>query len=153
MVQLTAARDDLAGTLRLFKSRSTLRRRIGWRDSPLKQTQGEITSMLKSSRSSPNASGSPRGQETGRRFSTSFADRIALPPALRGHHRDAQDASDFVMRSRIITTPGYLNRRGYIEVETPMMQAIPGGAPARPFITTITRSISTCTCAKPRSLP
>lgn len=29
----------------------------------------------------------------------------------------------------------YLNQRGYLEVETPMMQVIPGGAVARPFIT------------------
>jgi lysyl-tRNA synthetase class 2 len=29
----------------------------------------------------------------------------------------------------------YLNRLGYLEVETPMMQVIPGGAVARPFVT------------------
>jgi lysyl-tRNA synthetase, class II len=29
----------------------------------------------------------------------------------------------------------YLNQRGYLEVETPMMQPIPGGAAARPFVT------------------
>lgn len=29
----------------------------------------------------------------------------------------------------------YLNRLGYLEVETPMMQPIPGGAAARPFVT------------------
>ena len=29
----------------------------------------------------------------------------------------------------------FLNARGFLEVETPMMQAIPGGATARPFIT------------------
>jgi lysyl-tRNA synthetase class 2 len=29
----------------------------------------------------------------------------------------------------------YLNKRGFLEVETPMMQAIPGGAAARPFTT------------------
>jgi lysyl-tRNA synthetase class 2 len=29
----------------------------------------------------------------------------------------------------------YLNHRGYMEVETPMMQVIPGGATARPFTT------------------
>ncbi len=30
---------------------------------------------------------------------------------------------------------GFLEARGYVEVETPMMQPIPGGAVARPFIT------------------
>ncbi|MEZ5540887.1 MAG: lysine--tRNA ligase [Pseudomonadota bacterium] len=42
----------------------------------------------------------------------------------------------FRMRSRIIQyIRDYLNRQGYLEVETPMMQVIPGGATARPFTT------------------
>jgi lysyl-tRNA synthetase class 2 len=43
---------------------------------------------------------------------------------------------DFILRSRIISSVrNFLEERGYIEVETPMMQAIPGGAAAKPFIT------------------
>lgn len=43
---------------------------------------------------------------------------------------------DFMMRSRLINgIRDYLTRRGYLEVETPMMQSIPGGAAARPFVT------------------
>ncbi len=42
----------------------------------------------------------------------------------------------FRMRSRIVQfMREYLNGHGYLEVETPMMQAIPGGATARPFTT------------------
>ena len=42
----------------------------------------------------------------------------------------------FVLRSRIISEiRRFFESRGYIEVETPMMQLIPGGAAARPFIT------------------
>jgi lysyl-tRNA synthetase class 2 len=42
----------------------------------------------------------------------------------------------FTMRSRIIQTMReFFVSRGYLEVETPMMQAIPGGAAARPFVT------------------
>lgn len=42
----------------------------------------------------------------------------------------------FVKRSRIIKEMrNYLDDRGFLEVETPMMQPIPGGATARPFIT------------------
>lgn len=42
----------------------------------------------------------------------------------------------FRMRSRIINyIRDFLEARGFLEVETPMMQAIPGGATARPFIT------------------
>ena len=29
----------------------------------------------------------------------------------------------------------FLNSKGYLEVETPILQSIPGGAAARPFIT------------------
>ena len=42
----------------------------------------------------------------------------------------------FVKRSEILwAIRSFLHSRGYIEVETPMMQAIPGGAAAAPFIT------------------
>lgn len=42
----------------------------------------------------------------------------------------------FIIRSKIIQTMrGYLNDRGYLEVETPMMHSVAGGAAARPFVT------------------
>ncbi len=42
----------------------------------------------------------------------------------------------FVMRSRIVNfLRRYFEERGFMEVETPMMQLIPGGATARPFVT------------------
>jgi lysyl-tRNA synthetase class 2 len=42
----------------------------------------------------------------------------------------------FRTRTRIVQfMRDYLNGRGYLEVETPMMQVIPGGAAARPFTT------------------
>lgn len=42
----------------------------------------------------------------------------------------------FISRSRIIQSMRrYLDSQGYLEVETPMMHAIAGGASARPFIT------------------
>ncbi|PAQ14833.1 lysine--tRNA ligase [Bacillaceae bacterium SAOS 7] len=42
----------------------------------------------------------------------------------------------FVARSRIIQSMRrYLDEQGYLEVETPMMHSIAGGASARPFIT------------------
>jgi len=42
----------------------------------------------------------------------------------------------FVKRSKIVQSiRRFLDARGYVEVETPMMQPIPGGAAARPFRT------------------
>jgi lysyl-tRNA synthetase, class II len=42
----------------------------------------------------------------------------------------------FDVRSKVLAaTRAFLNLRGYLEVETPMMQPIPGGALARPFLT------------------
>ena len=42
----------------------------------------------------------------------------------------------FVQRTKIMNTMREMfNERGYLEVETPILQAIPGGAAARPFIT------------------
>ncbi len=42
----------------------------------------------------------------------------------------------FIKRSQIINTMrSFFNERGYLEVETPILQPIPGGAAARPFIT------------------
>src|SRR6266496_4704332 len=42
----------------------------------------------------------------------------------------------FLQRSEIIREiRNFLHSRGFVEVETPMMQAIPGGAAAQPFVT------------------
>lgn len=42
----------------------------------------------------------------------------------------------FIKRSKVIQSMReFFNAQGYLEVETPILQAIPGGATARPFIT------------------
>lgn len=42
----------------------------------------------------------------------------------------------FIKRSKIVQTiREFMNNEGYLEVETPMMHPIPGGAAAKPFIT------------------
>ena len=42
----------------------------------------------------------------------------------------------FVKRTKIVNAMrNFFNDKGYLEVDTPVLQAIPGGASARPFIT------------------
>ena len=60
------------------------------------------------------------------RYRQRYVDLIANPQV---HHI-------FATRSRIITgIRSFLIERGFLEVETPMMHPIPGGAAAKPFVT------------------
>jgi lysyl-tRNA synthetase class 2 len=60
------------------------------------------------------------------RYRQRYVDLI-VNPQVREH---------FKKRTTVITTMRNLfNERGYLEVETPILQPIPGGAAARPFIT------------------
>src|SRR5574343_1001310 len=60
------------------------------------------------------------------RYRQRYADLIINP--------DVKDT--FVKRTKIINTiRDFLNSQGAVEVDTPVLQAIPGGAAARPFIT------------------
>jgi len=60
------------------------------------------------------------------RYRQRYVDLVVNP-----HVRDV-----FIKRSKIIESiRGFLNERGYLEVETPILQPIYGGAAARPFTT------------------
>src|SRR5262245_47711772 len=60
------------------------------------------------------------------RYRQRYLDLIVNPDARRA----------FEVRSRVVgAVREFMTARGYVEVETPMMQAIAGGALARPFIT------------------
>ena len=61
----------------------------------------------------------------------------ALSAALRRSHHERGDAAHVSCSARasIQAIRSFLASRGYLEVETPMMQPIPGGAAARPFVT------------------
>lgn len=65
-------------------------------------------------------------KDTDTRYRQRYLDLIVNP--------DVKDT--FIKRSKIITSMrSYLDNLGFIEVETPMLNTIPGGASARPFIT------------------
>lgn len=65
-------------------------------------------------------------EDTETRYRQRYLDLIANP--------EVKDL--FLQRSEIIREiRNFLHDRGYVEVETPMMQAIPGGAAAQPFVT------------------
>ena len=60
------------------------------------------------------------------RFRKRYLDLIANPEVRRL----------FLVRREVIKTiRSFLDNRGYLEVETPILQPIPGGANARPFVT------------------
>lgn len=65
-------------------------------------------------------------RDTDLRYRQRYVDLIVNPEVRK----------TFEMRSKIITAiRNYLDSRGYMEVDTPILNTIPGGAAARPFIT------------------
>lgn len=65
-------------------------------------------------------------RDTDLRYRQRYVDLIMNPEVKR----------TFELRSKIITAiRNYLDNRGYMEVDTPILNTIPGGAAARPFIT------------------
>ena len=82
------------------------------------------TLLTKSLRPPPEKWHGLQDRET--RYRQRYADLIANP----------QVAQQLRMRSRIIAAMRrYLEERGFLEVETPILQPLPGGALARPFVT------------------
>ncbi|MDX1764709.1 MAG: lysine--tRNA ligase [bacterium] len=84
----------------------------------------ELTLLTKAVRALPEKWHGLQDKEL--RYRQRYLDLVANPEVKHA----------FVQRSRIINAiRDFMNRRGFIEVETPMMQPIPGGATARPFKT------------------
>ena len=65
-------------------------------------------------------------KDTDTRYRQRYLDLIVNPEVRK----------TFILRSRIISAiRSFLNGRGFLEVDTPILNTIPGGAAARPFIT------------------
>jgi lysyl-tRNA synthetase class 2 len=83
-----------------------------------------VTLLVKSLRPLPEKWHGLKDKET--RYRQRYVDLVV--------NRDVREV--FLFRSRLIQTfRNFLDARGFLEVETPMMQAVPGGAAARPFQT------------------
>lgn len=104
---------------------------VGWRGTLFRTKTGELTLMVeevkllaKSLRPLPEKWHGLTDQET--KYRQRYLDLIVTP----------RTKEVFLTRSKIVAfLRNFLTARGFIEVETPMMQPIPGGATARPFKT------------------
>src|SRR5262245_9097982 len=104
---------------------------IGVRGRPFRTRTGELTLevqelrlLAKSLRPMPEKWHGLQDVEM--RYRQRYLDLIANPDARR----------IFELRSRVIDhVRSFLRARGFLEVETPMMQGVAGGAAARPFVT------------------
>jgi len=61
--------------------------------------------------------------------------KSATASAIRFDGEPGGEGAFSQARQIIAEIRNFLHSRGYVEVETPMMQAIPGGAAAQPFVT------------------
>jgi len=129
-VQIYARVDDLGERYELFESLD-IGDIIGVRGEVFRTRKGEITvsckeleMLCKSLRPLPEKWHGLRDVEL--RYRQRYIDLIVNPEVKEV----------FVLRSKIITAiREFLNAKGFLEVETPTMHPIPGGANARPFIT------------------
>ena len=106
--------DILGSRGKLFKTRT----------GELSVKVGELRLLAKAIRPLPEKFHGLSDQE--QRYRQRYVDLITSPETRRV----------FIARSRIVqAVREFFVARGYLEVETPMMHPIPGGAAARPFVT------------------
>jgi lysyl-tRNA synthetase class 2 len=129
-LQLYARADQLGDDYTLFTDLD-LGDFVGVTGEMMRTRTGELTLavkaftfLAKSLRPLPEKWHGLKDVET--RYRQRYVDLIVNPDSRR----------IFLLRSRLIqATRAFLDCRGFVEVETPMMQPIPGGAIARPFRT------------------
>ena len=131
-IQLYVARDDLPeGVYNEQFKKWDIGDIIGGEGVLMKTNKGELSVKLdsvrlltKSLRPLPEKFKGVTDQET--RYRQRYLDLI-----MNEESRDT-----FIMRSKIVAhIREFLTKKDFLEVETPMMQVIPGGATARPFTT------------------
>jgi lysyl-tRNA synthetase class 2 len=129
-IQLYARADQLGDEYALFTGLD-VGDFVGVTGEPFRTRTGELTVAVKaftvlskSLRPLPEKWHGLRDVET--RYRQRYVDLVVNPEVRE----------IFVLRSRMVKAlREFLDQRGFLEVETPMMQPIPGGAVARPFVT------------------
>ena len=130
-IQIFVARDDLgADDYRLFK-KTDIGDVVGVKGTLFRTKTGELTIeakafqlLTKSMRPLPEKYHGLKDVET--RYRQRYLDLIVTD----------RTREIFLKRTRIVAAlRRFLDERGFMEVETPMMQPIPGGATAKPFTT------------------
>ena len=130
-VQLYVTRDDMGEEVYKKFKRLDIGDLVGVTGEVFKTQKGEIsvrtngyTLLSKSLLPLPEKFHGLR--DTDLRYRQRYVDLIVNPEVKRA----------FEIRSKVITAiRSYLDTRGYMEVDTPILNTIPGGAAARPFIT------------------
>ena len=139
-----ATLQDMSGRIQLYITRDALREEayeafkhwdlgdiVGARGTLFKTRTGELSVRVAEMRLLTKALRPPPEKFHGltdqeQKYRQRYVDLIVSPESRRV----------FMMRSQIVQAMReFFVSRGYLEVETPMMQPIPGGATARPFVT------------------
>ncbi|MDD4951559.1 MAG: lysine--tRNA ligase [Desulfovibrionaceae bacterium] len=130
-IQVYAAREDLGQEPYSLFKKTDIGDIVGVAGGLFRTKTGELTVkagrfrlLTKSMRPLPEKYHGLKDVET--RYRQRYVDLIVTP----------RTAEIFRIRTRVVSAMrGFLDSKGYVEVETPMMQAVPGGATAKPFET------------------
>lgn len=100
----------------------------------------ELRLLSKALRPLPDKFHGLADQET--RYRQRYVDLIVTPESRK----------TFMARTKAVTSiRNFMAQANFMEVETPMLHPIPGGAAAKPLSRTTTRSTCRCSCASRRS--
>lgn len=130
-IQVYLRKDDLGEAFAFFKDHVDMGDHIGFAGSPFRTKTGEITLRVASWRLLSKALRPPPEKFHGM---TDVEERYRRREVDLFSNEQVRER--FLQRRVIVSTlRRTLEAKGFFEVETPMMQAVPGGAAAKPFIT------------------
>jgi lysyl-tRNA synthetase class 2 len=130
-IQVYLRKDELGSAFAFFKEHVDLGDHVGFAGTPFRTKTGEITIRAASWRLLSKTLRPPPEKFHGM---TSVEERYRRREVDLFSNEDVRER--FLHRRSIVSTlRRILEGKGFVEVETPMMQSVPGGAAARPFMT------------------